>query len=106
MVKVAVLGIILAGAAPAMAQTAVPPAPAPTQAAPTPNPLDKVVCKTEDTLGTRLGAHRVCATVREWKDQEEQNRTAAATMQGAGAGCSEMANGSTACRIRSADEPL
>lgn len=58
-----------------------------------PDPLDKIVCRTEDTLGTRLGAHRVCASVRDWKEQAEQNRQAAELMQGVGVGCSETAQG-------------
>ena len=33
-----------------------------------------MICRTEDTLGSRLKAHKVCATLREWKDQEEENR--------------------------------
>jgi invasion protein IalB len=28
---------------------------------------DKVVCKTEEVSGTRLGSKRVCRTVREWE---------------------------------------
>lgn len=39
-----------------------------------PNPLDKVVCRSEETIGSRLKKHKVCATLREWKDQEDQNR--------------------------------
>ena len=58
-----------------------------------PDPLDKIVCRTEDTLGTRLGAHRVCASVRDWQEQAEQNRQAAELMQGVGVGCSETAQG-------------
>jgi hypothetical protein len=38
------------------------------------NPLDKMICRYEDTVGTRLGKHKVCATLREWKDQEDENR--------------------------------
>ena len=45
------------------------------------NPLDKVVCRTEDTLGSRLGGHRVCATVREWQDQQQENRDALEKIQ-------------------------
>jgi hypothetical protein len=89
MIRVSIVVILLAGAVPASAQTAAPPAVAPTQVAGQPNPLDKVVCKTQETIGTRLGAHRVCATVREWQEQEAQNRTAAEAMQGVGTGCPE-----------------
>lgn len=68
--------LALAFAAPALAQPAAPAA-APVQApAAKQDPLDKVVCRTEDTLGSRLKRHKVCATLREWKDQEDQNREA------------------------------
>ena len=70
--------LILAFAAPAMAQTAVPPAPQTQPAAPAAkqNPLDKVVCRTEDTVGSRLKKHKVCATVREWQEMEADMRSA------------------------------
>ncbi len=89
MIRVSILVILVAGAVPATAQTAAPPAVAPTQAAGQPNPLDKIVCKNQETIGTRLGSHRVCATVREWQEQEAENRTAAEGMQGVGTGCPE-----------------
>jgi hypothetical protein len=88
--------LILLAAAPVAADTTAQPQIQTAQAA-KPNALDKMVCKNEDTLGTRLGAHRVCATVREWKEQEEDNRQAAQSMQGAGAGCSETAGGGNGC---------
>ena len=66
----------IAFAAPALAQSAAP-AVAPVQApAAKQDPLDKVVCRTEDTLGSRLKRHKVCATLREWRDQEDENREA------------------------------
>jgi len=73
MLRLIALGILVAAAAPAIAQTA--PAPqAASQAAKPENPLDKMVCRYEETIGTRLGSHKVCATLREWKDQEDENR--------------------------------
>lgn len=65
-------------AVPALAQT---PAPAPQVAEAKPNPLDKVVCRTEETLGSRLGGHKVCATVREWQEQQQENRDAVELIQ-------------------------
>lgn len=64
-------------AAPLMAQ-AIPPAAAPTQAAPTAkaDPLDRIVCRAEETSGSRLKRHKVCATVREWQEQRDDNREA------------------------------
>jgi len=78
MLRLIGLGILVAAAAPAIAQTAAPApqtAPAP-QAAKPENPLDKIVCRYEDTVGTRLGGHKVCATLREWQDQERENQDA------------------------------
>ena len=65
-------------AIPGFAQT---PAPAPQVAQAKPNPLDQVVCRTEETLGTRLGSHKVCATVREWQEQQQENRDAVELQQ-------------------------
>jgi hypothetical protein len=89
--RAAVLSIVLAF--PAAAQATAPPAAPAAQTSGKPNPLDKIICKTEDTIGTRLGAHRVCATEREWKEQQEENRTAAQAMQGVGTGCPETLSG-------------
>lgn len=62
-------------AVPAVAVAQAPTAPqAPASVEVKKNPLDKMICKTEETIGSRLGAHKVCATLREWKEQEEQNR--------------------------------
>lgn len=78
MLKYASLALVALLAVPAAAQTPAPPAQSgASQTAEKPkNPLDKVVCRTEDTMGTRLGGHRVCATVREWQDQAQENRDA------------------------------
>ena len=46
--------LVLLAAAPVAADTTAPPQTQPAQGAKA-NPLDKMVCKTEDTLGTRLG---------------------------------------------------
>lgn len=46
------------------------------QAQPKPNAVDKIVCKTEETTGTRLGGHRVCATETEWRELAEQTQAA------------------------------
>jgi|tagenome__1003787_1003787.scaffolds.fasta_scaffold20980733_2 hypothetical protein len=46
-----------------------------------PNPADKVICKTEETTGTRLGGHRVCATEHEWRELAEQTQAAVQKIQ-------------------------
>ena len=35
---------------------------------------NKIVCRKEETLGSRLGAKKVCLTVREWQAREEADR--------------------------------
>jgi len=68
---------------PAAAQTPAPPTPPPQPAA-TPakeSSLDKIVCKTDDTSGSRLKRHKVCATVREWQEQQAENREALERLQ-------------------------
>jgi hypothetical protein len=35
---------------------------------------DKIVCKKQEKLGTRLGEKRVCLTVREWREVYEADR--------------------------------
>jgi hypothetical protein len=46
-------------------------------AAAKPDPLDKIVCKTEDSLGSRLNARRTCKTVRQWQELAASDRAAA-----------------------------
>lgn len=36
--------------------------------------LDKTECRVQDSSGTRLGAKKICMTVREWQDWEQLNR--------------------------------
>ena len=81
MLKFALPDVLLVTALPAVAQ-AQSPAPQP-QAAPAakPNPLDKVVCKTEEVIGSRLNSQRVCLTVREWQEQSDANREALERLQ-------------------------
>src|SRR5205823_1557633 len=83
MFKFGALALSLLAAAPAFAQAAptAAPAAAPPQQTAAANPLDKMVCRYEDTLGTRLGRHKVCATLREWKDQQDENRQAKDRME-------------------------
>ena len=80
MLKYASLAVLLVAAAPAVAQTAPP-----TQAQPAPkaapDPLDKMICRTEEVIGSRLNTQRVCMTAREWKDQADDTRQAVERMQ-------------------------
>jgi hypothetical protein len=76
MQRIIQLGVLISAAVPVAAQ--ITPAPMPPQqvaaADPKANPLDKMICRYEETVGTRLGKHKVCATLREWKDQQDENR--------------------------------
>lgn len=63
------LSALMVIAAPAAAQqsTGKPQDPTKTDAA-------KIICKKEDTIGSRLGAKKVCLTVQEWADLAAANR--------------------------------
>ena len=36
---------------------------------------NRIVCQKEETIGTRLGAKKVCLTVKEWQDRAAADRT-------------------------------
>ncbi|MGE5562325.1 MAG: hypothetical protein ACM3ZV_03350 [Bacillota bacterium] len=36
--------------------------------------LDKIVCRTQDTIGSRVQAQRVCLTKQQWWQQEQDNK--------------------------------
>lgn len=69
---VAVAAVLMATTAPAAAQTT--PAAAPDAKAAEASDALKIVCKREESIGSRLGAKKVCLTVQEWKDLAEANR--------------------------------
>ena len=46
-----------------------------------PNPLEKIVCRSEEGSGGRLHRQRVCMTVRQWQEQAQANREAAELLQ-------------------------
>jgi hypothetical protein len=80
--KKSVLLMVVALAAPALAEDAAPGAVPNTQAPAAQgdasdgaSPLDKVVCKKlAPPTGTRLGARRVCQTEREWRDLMQRSQ--------------------------------
>lgn len=63
--------------APALAQIVFQDSPA-TTAAPTKggqkSDVDKVECRMQDTLGSRLQAHKVCMTKQQWWQAEQDNK--------------------------------
>lgn len=78
MLKFTPIVILLAVAMPAAAQNpSAPPAQTKVQA----NPLDKVVCRTEEGLGSRLNKKKVCMSLRDWKEQADDARNATERMQ-------------------------
>jgi hypothetical protein len=66
-------------AAPLSAQAAPQAQPLPTD--PKKSDANKLVCKTEDTIGSRLRAKKVCLTVQQWKEQAAQAREDTERMQ-------------------------
>ena len=66
-----------------VAQPSSTPQQAPTQPPPVVkiNPLDKMICRTEEGSGGRLNRKKVCMTVREWQDQAQDSREATERLQ-------------------------
>lgn len=81
MLKLASVALLIAVGSPAVAQTAAPQAQPAPQGAKAPDPLDKIVCRTEEVIGSRLNSQRVCLTVREWRQQAEDSREAVERIQ-------------------------
>ena len=57
----------------------------PQQAQPAPvvkiNPLDKIICRTEEGSGGRLDRKKICMSVRDWQDMALENRQATERLQ-------------------------
>lgn len=83
MLKYSAFFVLAAAAVPAPAQITFdnPPAANPAARPVATNGLDKMICKVEQPVGSRLGAKKVCMTSREWKDQEDDNRQALEKIQ-------------------------
>lgn len=80
MLKYAPFFIVLAAPSPATAQAPT------TQTADTKtpakvSPLDRIVCRTEEGLGSRLNRKKVCMSLRDWKDQADDSRDAVERLQ-------------------------
>ncbi len=56
-------------------------APATTQVADAPPDDAKIVCKTINTTGSRLGGKRICASKKEWRRMNEEAEKAAREIQ-------------------------
>ena len=80
MLKFTPIVIFLATAVPATAQ--IPATSSSTAIAPVKvDPLDKIICRTEEGLGSRLNKKKVCMSLRDWKDQAQDARDATEKMQ-------------------------
>lgn len=61
--------------------------------APVKGDAHKIVCQKEETIGTRLGAKKVCLTVAEWRERQDAGRERTERIQsstcevGEGQGC-------------------
>jgi hypothetical protein len=59
-------------AMPAVAQTTVQPQPV--QAATAKSDVNKLICKKEEEIGSRLGAKKVCLTLEQWQARTSEDR--------------------------------
>ena len=58
-----------------------PPLPPPAAKATAKSDVDKVVCRMQDTLGSRLQAHQVCMTKQQWSQYEQEWKNKVHDMQ-------------------------
>lgn len=70
-----VASVLLVTATPAAAQDPASPAPVPNASASAKTDVNKIVCKKEEQIGSRLGAKKVCLTVKEWQERADADRT-------------------------------
>lgn len=65
---------LLAISAPSLAQIVIQdnPSAAPTKKPAAKSDLDKLECRSEDTIGSRLESHRVCMTKQQWLSAEQE----------------------------------
>lgn len=71
MSKLLSFAVLAAVAAPSFAQTMQS---QPIQTDPKKSDVNKIVCQTEDQIGSRLAAKKVCLTVQQWKERAQANR--------------------------------
>ena len=86
MLKLAcITAVLLAVPTSVLAQTQTQPVPvpvAPANASKAKSDVDKVVCRSEDTIGSRLEARQVCMTRQQWQQYEAENRQKTQDLQG------------------------
>jgi hypothetical protein len=70
-----VASVLLIAAAPAAAQDPVTPAQSqPIVVSTDKAEVNRIVCKKQEQIGSRLGAKKVCLTVKEWQDRAAEDR--------------------------------
>lgn len=70
--------------APAVAQIVFsdsPPPAAPAKGAKSKSDVDKVICRSQDEIGSRLKTHQVCMTLDQWRTYELANQQQAGEIQ-------------------------
>lgn len=65
---------LLVTAIPAAAQDSTSPTPVPQVLNSAKTDVNKIVCKKQEQIGSRLGAKKVCLTVKEWQDRAAEDR--------------------------------
>jgi invasion protein IalB len=68
--------VILGAAAPAVAQTQPQPQPQQRVATAKAAGADQVICETQEEIGSRLSAHKVCRTRAQWQQLRLDDRSA------------------------------
>ena len=71
MLKVIFFATLLANVAPAIGQTP-PGSPNSATASRAKPPSERIICETQQEIGSRLASKRVCMTASQWKDHEQQ----------------------------------
>lgn len=81
MLKSLPIALLVVTSVPVAAQSTTPTAASQPTKANAKSDLERMVCEKEDTIGTRLGARKVCKTVREWQEQRRVQREEAEKVQ-------------------------
>jgi hypothetical protein len=80
-----IAAVLLAAPSPVLAQIVFddspPPPAAPAKSAKVKSDVDKVECRSQDTLGSRLEAHQVCMTKSQWSAYEQEYKQKVHDMQ-------------------------
>ena len=67
-------GVLSVAAVPAAAQDPTAPTPQPIVVQTEKAEVNRIVCKKQEQIGSRLGAKKVCLTVKEWQERAAADR--------------------------------